>query len=90
MDDGRVQRDQMSGPSVRDSAVVFDLGAEVTADEIAVIGSRDGQPAEAIFQIEAKPHAGPGHIRWRKKGSVRWPIGEWHESPWLYQCRIPG
>jgi tetratricopeptide (TPR) repeat protein len=90
MDDGRVQRDQMSGPATRVYATVFDLGAEVTHDEIALIGTREGQAAEVIFHVEAnRMRPLEVTVGGRKEVSNgRFVSGA--EAPWLKKCPAPG
>jgi hypothetical protein len=52
LDADHVQRDIMSGPTTRDSVVIYDKVEELKSNEIRVSGTRDGEPAEGVFRIE--------------------------------------
>ena len=52
LDADHVQRDQMSGPTIRDWAYVIEKAAEVNANDISVSGTRDGKPTDGIWRVE--------------------------------------
>ncbi len=54
LDDGAVERDQMSGPTKRDWVVFLDMAAELKPNEIAVSGTRDGKPIDGVWWVEEK------------------------------------
>jgi hypothetical protein len=53
LDEGHVQRDQMSGPTSREQVIVIDKAIELTADEISIGGKRgDEQPMESVWRFD--------------------------------------
>jgi hypothetical protein len=54
LDGGQVQRDRMSGTTTRDFIVYIDQASELKPNEIALGGTRDSKPQEAIWRIERK------------------------------------
>jgi hypothetical protein len=52
LDSDRVQRDQMSGPTTRDAVTIIDRATELKPNEIALSGTRDGQPADGVWRVE--------------------------------------
>jgi hypothetical protein len=52
LDDGRVQRDVMSGPNTRDAVLIIDQARDVISDTIYLSGMRDdGQKSESVWRI---------------------------------------
>jgi hypothetical protein len=54
IDDGHVQRDQMSGTTTREWIAIIDKAAEAKPNEIALSGTRDDKPTEGVWRIERK------------------------------------
>jgi hypothetical protein len=52
MPTAHVQRDMMSGPTTRDFAVIWAQGQDLTGNQIALTGTRDGQPLTSTYLIE--------------------------------------
>ena len=87
LNDGAVERDQMSGPTKRDWVVFLDKASELKPNEIAVSGTRDGKPTDGVWrvdgtrmlQVEAnwdgKKYVGNGHL-----------LQNGAEMPWLNRC----
>jgi hypothetical protein len=77
LDASHVQRDQMSGPTKRDSVFMIDKASESKPNEIVVSGTRDGQAVDAVWQLE------PSRLRQLDRpGATR-------ETPWLNKCDPP-
>ncbi len=63
----RVQRDQMSGPTTRDTVTVIDKATPLGPNEIALSGTRDGKPAEITWRIDGNKLISSG--RWVGNGA---------------------
>lgn len=86
LDADRVQRDMMSGPTTRDFSVVFERAAEPRPNEIAVGGTRDGQPVESVYRVEStRSRVLESTVAGRKEISGgRFVNGG--ETPWMNKC----
>ena len=87
MDADHVQRDFMSGPTTRAWVTVLDKAAELSANEISVSGTRDGQPADGIWRIEKNRM-----LQWEatQHGKKIVAEGKWvatgKDMAWLNRC----
>jgi hypothetical protein len=88
---GQVQRDMMSGPTTRDFAVIWERGSELRPDQVALVGTRDGQPVESVYQVE------PGRMRVLEStaaGKAEIVGGRFVDggspTPWAVRCDAPG
>jgi tetratricopeptide (TPR) repeat protein len=97
LDGDRVQRDQMSGPTNRDSVIFIDKAAEMNSNEIAVSGMRDDKPTDIIWRIEQ--NSGRAGMRvlgveasWggQKLISDGKLSATGKDVPWAYRCDAPG
>jgi hypothetical protein len=52
IDDNHVQRDMMIGPTTRRFVFLFDRASALGPNEIAVGGTRDGEPIESTYRVE--------------------------------------
>ena len=90
VDSNRVERDRMSGPAVRDFIVIWERTTENRPNEISLRGTRDGQPADAVYRAE------PGRMRIMegtvagKKVVTGGRAANGSEMPWVYKCNAPG
>ena len=92
-----VQTDQMSSSTDRDFVMFIDKAGEISANEIVVTGTREGQPTNMIWRLESAPGASgmrvrPAEVSWGGKKLV---TGEkladsGREMPWLQRCGAPG
>jgi Tfp pilus assembly protein PilF len=91
LDADHVQRDQMSGPTMRDFVIFIDQAGEMNSSEVAVSGTRDGKPTNIIWRIERA--AGGTRVQaveasWggQKLISGEKVPGSGREVPWLNRC----
>jgi hypothetical protein len=89
LDTGQVQRDMMSGPTTRDFVVIWERGSESSADQIALGGTRDGQPVESVYRVESsRVRVLESTAAGRKEISGgRFVNGG--ETPWMNKCATP-
>jgi hypothetical protein len=52
LDEGHVQLDEMSGPTARDWATIFDKAVELTQDEISISGDCNGVRSESVWRLQ--------------------------------------
>ena len=52
LDDGAVERDQMSGPTTRDYVVFIDQASATAPNQIAVSGTLDGKPVSGVWRLQ--------------------------------------
>jgi hypothetical protein len=87
IDEEQVQRDQMSGPTTRDFALIFERGFEVRPREIALSGARDGQPAESVYRVEpTRMRVLEGTVAGKKEVAGGKLISTGRDMPWLNKC----
>jgi hypothetical protein len=91
IDDGHVQADQMSGPTTRDFALVFDQITDATPNQLAAGGIVDGRRQSVVLRIEGS--------RVRTMEMAREPserviadgrrVDNGEELPWHTKCGTP-
>ncbi len=89
LDAGGVQRDQMSGPTTRDFVVVFERVAELRPNEIALGGTRNGEPLDVVYRVEQRRVRA---LEATVAGRIEVSGGRFvngRETPWLHKC-VPG
>ncbi len=87
LDGGRVQRDQMSGPSTRDSVAIIDEATASGPNEITLSGTRDGEPIDAIWRVEGgRQLAVEVTIAGKKVISGGRFVRTGKELPWTNKC----
>jgi hypothetical protein len=87
IDADHVQRDQMSGPTTRDSVAIIDKASPLGPNELAVSGTRDGQPAEAIWRVENNRQIGMEvTIGGQKVISGGRFVRDGRDAGWLVKC----
>jgi hypothetical protein len=86
LDCDQVQRDLMSAPTTRDWTAMLEKAAERASGELAVSGTRDGQPIDSIYRVEARRmRVVEGTVAGKKEISGgRFANGK--EAPWLNRC----
>jgi Caspase domain len=89
LDGGHVQRDLMSAPTTRDWVATLDKAAERASGEIAVSGTRDGQPFDSIYRVEARRmRVMEGTVAGKKEISGGRFANSGKEMPWLNKCDV--
>jgi len=87
MDADHIQRDQMSGPSTRDNVTIIDKAGSRAANEIIVSGTRDGEPAYAIWRLERdRQVAVEANIGGKRLISDGRLLSTGREIPWVNKC----
>jgi hypothetical protein len=87
LDGDHVQRDLMSGPTTRDWTAMLDKAAEKASGEIAVSGTRDGQPIDSVYRVEAsRMRVVEGIVAGKKEISDGRFANSGREAPWLNKC----
>jgi hypothetical protein len=87
LDDGAIERDQMSGPAKRDWIVFLDNATELRPNEIAVSGTRDGKPINGVWRVEDRRML-QVEVNWDGKeyvGNGRL-LQNGSSMPWLNKC----
>jgi hypothetical protein len=86
LDGGFVQRDMMRGETDREWSFIVEQATPRGPDEIAVSGTREGQPTDSIYRVEPRRmRVLEGTVGGKKEISGgRFPSGR--ESPWLNKC----
>jgi hypothetical protein len=91
LDAERVQRDQMSGPTTRDFATIWDQANAISPNEIALGGTRDGQRGDAVFRVEPRrTRTMEATIAGRKEVANGRFASNGRETPWLSKCNPTG
>ena len=87
LDASRVQRDQMSSPTARDYVTIIDKVSELRPNEIAYAGTRDGQPTEGVWRLEANRQIGMEvSMAGKKVISGGRLVSSGQPVPWLSRC----
>jgi hypothetical protein len=91
LDEGHVQLDEMSGPTARDWATIFDKAVELTQDEISISGDRNGVRSESVWRLQENRARGVESTLGDKKliagGKF---INNGQATPWLSKCNVAG
>ena len=90
LDEGHVQRDEMSGPTARDWATIIDTAVELTQGEISVSGDRDGVRSEIVWRLQENRARGVESTLGGKKliAGGKW-TSNGQEVPWVNKCDAP-
>jgi hypothetical protein len=88
LDNGQVQRDQMSGPTERDWVTIIDKATELRPNEIAVSGLFNMQePSEAVWRVErGRQLLVEATIGGKKMVSAGRILHSNVDSPWVVKC----
>jgi hypothetical protein len=87
IDDGHVQRDEMSGPTTRDHVTIIDRASPLGPSEISVSGLRDGQLIEGLWRIEpSRQIATEVTLAGKKVISGGRLLSTGRERPWNNRC----
>jgi hypothetical protein len=90
LDGGRVQRDQMSGPTTRDFVLIWEHGVEAGPNEVALRGSRDGKPVQSVYRAEAgRMRVLEGTVAGVREVSGGRLVRTGREMPWVSKCSGP-
>jgi hypothetical protein len=90
LDEGHLQRDEMSGPTARDRATIIDTAVELTQGEISVSGDRDGVRSEIVWRLQENRARGVESTLGGKKliAGGKW-TSNGQEVPWVNKCDAP-
>jgi hypothetical protein len=90
LDNGQMQRDQMSGPAERDWVTIIDKASELRANEIAVSGLFNLQePSEAIWRVErGRQLLVEATIGGKKTVTAGRILHSNVDSPWIIKCAL--
>jgi hypothetical protein len=87
LEGNRVQRDQMSGPTTRDSVTIIEQASALGQNEFSLGGTRDGEPIEATWRAEQNRQiATEVTIGGKKVISGGKLTGNGREVPWTIRC----
>ena len=86
LDGVRVQRDQMSGATTRDFVVLFERASEIRPNEIAIVGSREGQPLNVVYRVERARMRALEATVGGKQEVVGGRFANGSAAPWLQKC----
>jgi hypothetical protein len=83
----RVQRDQMSSATMRDSVTIIDKATLLGPNEIGLSGTHGGLPTELVWRVEGNRQRGiEATIGGNRQFSAgRW-VGNGLETEWLTRC----
>ena len=80
----------MSGPTTRDWVVTIDKAVELKPNEIAISGTRDGQPTNGVWRIEqTRMRQWEATVDGKKVIAEGRFVSSGTEWPWLNKCGAP-